>query len=141
MATPILQDQLPGLGEWDGPVYGQLGVLEVEEDRVRGHACGRWYKAVSHHARWTHQLTAAEYRAIFGLNATTPLDAPALRALKRRNNASRLAQYHGLYAHLLSEEDPEERRARASRPRRLQTHVDPAGAGASCAAGCWLSVV
>jgi hypothetical protein len=34
-------DQLPELGQWDGPIYGELGVLAVDLDdsRVQCHAC------------------------------------------------------------------------------------------------------
>ena len=43
------RDQLPGPGEWDGPVFGELGVLAVDGDRVRCHACGRWYRSLAAH--------------------------------------------------------------------------------------------
>jgi len=117
--------QLPQLGEWDGPIHGVLGVLETDEERVRCHACGRWFKALANHARRTHRLTPEEYRAIFGLNASTALDAPALRATKRRNSAPILARYRPLNWHVLRQQTTEERRAYASGPRRLQTRVDP----------------
>jgi hypothetical protein len=39
----IPPERLPALGEWDGPVHGELGVLAVDEleDRVQCHVCGR----------------------------------------------------------------------------------------------------
>jgi hypothetical protein len=57
----------PALGEWDGLIHGDLGVLETDGQRVRCHACAGWFKALAHHARQTHRLTPDEYRAIFGL--------------------------------------------------------------------------
>ena len=37
----------PQLGDWDGPIYGELGVLVAEEDgnRLVCHACGRAFGA------------------------------------------------------------------------------------------------
>lgn len=121
----MLQEALPALGDWDGPIYGELGVLETDEERVCCHACGRWFKALAHHARQTHLLTSDEYRAIFGLNAGTALDAPALRAIKRRNSAPILARYRPLGLEVFRQQTTEEHRAYASGPRRLQTRVDP----------------
>jgi hypothetical protein len=41
---------LPGLGEWDGPIYGELGVLNVDEDGRPGcHACGRRFRFLGRH--------------------------------------------------------------------------------------------
>jgi hypothetical protein len=34
-------DQLPKLGDWDGPIHGQLGVLATDGDKVECHVCGR----------------------------------------------------------------------------------------------------
>ena len=59
--------KLPALGEWDGLIHGDLGVLETDGEHVRCHACAGWFKALAHHARQTHRLTPDEYRAIFGL--------------------------------------------------------------------------
>lgn len=37
----IAPEHLPALGEWDGPIYGELGVLAVDEnDQVQCHVCG-----------------------------------------------------------------------------------------------------
>ena len=125
--APDRATQVPELGEWDGPVHGALGVLAVECDgsRVQCHACGRWFKALAHHTRPAHLLTPHEYRAIFGLNAGTALDAPALRDVKRRNSAPVLERYRPLNRQRLLAMTIEERRANASGPRRLQTRVDP----------------
>jgi hypothetical protein len=34
-------DQLPELGDWDGPVFGELGVLAEDGVLLQCHACGR----------------------------------------------------------------------------------------------------
>jgi hypothetical protein len=31
--------ELPALGEWDGPLYGELGVLNTDGTRVECHLC------------------------------------------------------------------------------------------------------
>jgi hypothetical protein len=118
------REALPALGDWDGPIHGALGVLETDGERVRCHACDRWFKALAHHVRQTHLLMPGEYRAIFGLNASTALDAPALRATKRRNSAPVLARYRPLNQYVLKQQTTQERRAYASGPRRLQTRID-----------------
>lgn len=65
--------QLPQEGDWDGPVYGQIGVLRHEEDVVECHACGETKESLVVHIARKHDLTTAEYKAIFGLNKRTPL--------------------------------------------------------------------
>ncbi|HLG71097.1 MAG TPA: sigma factor-like helix-turn-helix DNA-binding protein [Chloroflexota bacterium] len=77
----IPPDQLPRLGDWDGPIYGELGVLAADPDgrRVVCHACGRAFGNLGNHVRRTHSLLPAEYRAIFGLRATTGLAGPSYK--------------------------------------------------------------
>jgi predicted transcriptional regulator len=65
--------QLPELGDWDGPVYGELGVLLEEDERVQCHACGKYYKALISHIFAKHGLLAAEYKSLFGLNQSPGL--------------------------------------------------------------------
>src|ERR1700674_3720674 len=71
--------RLPAMGEWT-PVYGDLGVLAIDEDKAQCHACGRWFVNLALHAGRGHDLTAQEYKALFGLNRTAGLIGPALRA-------------------------------------------------------------
>jgi hypothetical protein len=47
-------DRLPALGDWDGPIYGELGVLAVGGDLVQCHACGRNFSLLAYHAIRTH---------------------------------------------------------------------------------------
>jgi hypothetical protein len=58
--------RLPTLGDWDGPLFGDLGRLNDDGDRVECHACGGWYRLLATHLP-VHDLTAREYKRIFGL--------------------------------------------------------------------------
>lgn len=117
---------LPGLGEWDGPIHGQLGVLATDEDRVVCHICGRVFRALANHVRQAHGLPPQEYRAIFGLRASTSLDAPSLRDVKRRNAAPHLARYRAVTRRVVEAMTTEERRALAlGRRLRLEARLDP----------------
>ena len=82
----MYRNPLPALGEWDGPVHGELGVLVVEPDgdRVQCHARGAWFRFLANHVWRTHQLSADEYRAVFGLAAEHGLVSPALAEKLRR---------------------------------------------------------
>lgn len=75
--------RLPSEGDWDGPVYGDIGRLHRVGDTVECHACGEPFVSVAQHAWKTHDLTASEYKAIFGLKASTSLLGEALRANMR----------------------------------------------------------
>lgn len=59
--------KLPALGEWDGPIYGELGVLNDDGEKVECHCCGDWIVGLGNHLTKAHDLTAQEYKAIFGL--------------------------------------------------------------------------
>jgi hypothetical protein len=52
------------LAGWDDPIYGELGVLESDGDRVCCHACGGWY-VLGSHAFAAHGLTAEIYKIVF----------------------------------------------------------------------------
>lgn len=60
--------KLPGFGEWDGPIWGKPGVLDENEQGVECHCCGGRYKQLGHHTIVAHDLTAAEYKSIFGFS-------------------------------------------------------------------------
>lgn len=65
------------------------GALEISEDGrgVKCHECGQFFEHLATHVTRSH-TGGADYRAIHGINRTTPLIAPALRAelkkLKKR---------------------------------------------------------
>jgi hypothetical protein len=102
----------PALGEWDGPVYGELGVLATDGTRLECHACGRWYASLAGHALPAHGLSAAAYRAVFGLKAQTPLAGPRLRARRRELADTRLAPYRARVAEVARAQTSAQRAAR-----------------------------
>ena len=86
---------------------------------------GRWFHHLGHHVRQTHNLTADEYRALFGLNVRTGLVGPELAA-GMRARAVRLDQYHAVSAAVLRSFTPEQMSAyQCGRSRRLETRIKP----------------
>jgi len=114
--------RLPELGEWK-PIYGELGVLavDVDDQRVQCHACGKLFQTLNSHIQRVHELTGEEYRAAFGLNRGTPLAAPVYRGRMRAHGRRVLAPYWPLVAAVARSQTPEQRGVR----RRLQTLRDP----------------
>lgn len=72
--------RLPAEGDWDGPIYGTIGMLDRSGDTLECHACGRDFKHLGPHVWMIHNLTADEYRAIFGLSSSTPICNKAIAA-------------------------------------------------------------
>ena len=70
----------------DGVIYGTRGLLAYDElaDRIQCHACGWWYQKITSFHLKRHGLTIPEYKEIYGLNDTTPLETPRLTALRRQ---------------------------------------------------------
>jgi len=119
----------PQLGDWDGHVYGDLGVLVAEEDGTRliCHACGQAYRNLGTHVVGAHKLLAFEYKAIFGLRATTSLLAPALAQRHREQHLATLSQFWGQAREVARSITPEQRSAYArGRTWALQARRDPA---------------
>lgn len=79
----------PGLGEVqtrpDAPRSGTFGRLDYDAltDALHCHICGEWKRNLAQHARLAHRLTSDEYRALAGLNRTTKLVTPTMRARLR----------------------------------------------------------
>ena len=117
-------DQLPVLGAWDGPIFGELGRINADGEKQECHCCGKWFVALGTHAYHAHNLTGHEYRAIFGLRAGTKLAGGDLRDHMRRVNGRRLAAARPLPSTLLNL-TPEQRRSQARKPRRLESLLDP----------------
>ncbi len=120
---------LPEVGTWTGSTYGELGKLDDLGDKVICHVCGGTYKSLPLHLWMMHDLTAAEYRAYFGLNRRTPLASLAVRQRLRESLLHTVA-----IGHLAADgheriaraqaaqltETPEQRRAWQSRKQRLE---------------------
>jgi hypothetical protein len=114
--------RLPELGEWDRPIYGELGVLHDDGEQVECHCCGAWFDALGMHVWKAHNLRPAEYRAIFGLGRTTGLVGPRYRKALQSMDLSHLTSGQGFPFTLA------QRSAIARWPRRLETkrHVSQA---------------
>jgi len=81
------QGAVTGAAPLEAPIYGRLGHLAVEDDRLQCHLCGRWFVLLGAHAWHTHGLLAREYRRQFGLRASTALASASFRARKREQAA------------------------------------------------------
>lgn len=73
---------LPDEGDWDGPIFGKIGVLNDDGGKLECHICGEWRRHLGCHLS-KHDVTADEYRAIFGLSSRTGLANDAIRAYRR----------------------------------------------------------
>jgi hypothetical protein len=105
--------RLPDLGAWDGPIFGRLGFLERDGERVQCHCCGEYWLAVGIHAWQRHDLTAEEYKAIFGLRAGRGMIGPLLHSVQLANSRRVTAQHYDEMVRQL-----EEHRLSPSRSRR-----------------------
>ncbi len=65
--------------------FGTLGRLDYDAltDALCCHVCGEWKRNLAQHARLAHRLSADAYRALAGLNRTTKLVTPRVRARLR----------------------------------------------------------
>ena len=118
----------PQLGDWDGHVYGELGVLAVDEDgqRLMCHACGQTYRNLGAHVVQAHQLLAFEYKAIFGLRTSTSLLAPVLVERHRQRHLATLSRYWAQASEVARSLTSEQRSAYAlGRTWALEARRDP----------------
>lgn len=114
------------MGDWDGPLFGQLGVLHLEDGKIECHCCGRWYRFLATHVWRTHAISADEYRALFGLTARHGLVSPDVSERLWRTALRTLRPYYERAADLACSIPFEQRSARARRRRlRLETRLDP----------------
>jgi hypothetical protein len=119
---------LPKLGEWDGPLFGEPGILAVDAtgDHVQCGLCGQWKRKLGLHLWFEHDRTAAEYRAIWGLRQSTGLAAPSYKDEVRAANSERLARVRPSPSWVMGL-TPEQRSAlREGTSLPLQTLRDPA---------------
>lgn len=59
--------KLPKLGDWNNPIYGQIGVLNDDGGKVECHICGGWFVRLNPHIWRAHDTTSREYKSLFGL--------------------------------------------------------------------------
>jgi hypothetical protein len=111
--------KLPKLGDWDGQIYGELGVMNDDGEKVECHACGEWHVALGSHIWSRHNLTAREYKALFGLNLTQGLVGTKCRERMATVGHDVLDKY-GPRLPQPSDITPEQRSAWGSRERSVQ---------------------
>ena len=102
--------------------YGSIGVLETRPDSIQCHLCGSWWASLAAHAQNTHDLSADEYRARFGLMKKTKLVAPVLRKAQSERAADHLRKIGGPHRETVKNLSFEERRQRALKAERREEH-------------------
>ena len=61
------------INNFNGTVWGKVGILFDDGDSVQCHACGQFFKLLSNHVNRWHGVSADQYRYAFALNRTQPL--------------------------------------------------------------------
>jgi hypothetical protein len=69
-------DDGPMIGDDGGPNYGELGVLDINEEGIQCHACGNRYRALHSHLYSKHNISTKDYEVLF------LLEQGAVRAAK-----------------------------------------------------------
>lgn len=115
---------------WEGQVFGSLGVLADDGELAQCHICGEYFGNLGGHVSQVHGVTPEDYKAYFGLNATTGLLGPALKQIRRqqadaRKTTEAYARFMAAGAKARAEAPPEKRSTRGRRLR-LQQRLDPA---------------
>lgn len=76
-------------------IYGEMGVLADDGEKVQCHICGRWFLALPRHLTSSHKVSAKDYRDQFGLNRTQPLISQGLSERLAVIQTERLSNYWG----------------------------------------------
>ncbi len=114
---------------WTGPIHGRLGVLADDGNCAQCHICGGYYGNLGGHVTQVHGVTPSDYKALFGLNATTGLIGPALKGIRRqeadvRKQTPAFAEFRAAGDRARSELTPEQRSPKGRRLR-LQQRLSP----------------
>lgn len=91
-------------------------------DGIQCHICGVWWTSLAAHTQQTHNFSADQYRAAFGLMRKTKLVAPALREAQSERSAEHLRQIGGPHREVVKNLSTEERRQRALKAERRMEH-------------------
>lgn len=54
-------------------IFGEIGVLADDGEKVQCHICGRWFVTLQSHLRHKHGIDVRDYKMSYELNATQPL--------------------------------------------------------------------
>jgi hypothetical protein len=106
-------------------LFGQLGRLDTNGDRLTCHLCGGGYRSLGQHAVRAHGLSADAYRATFGLRQSTGLVAPSLRELKRELAARTLGRFGARHSGVVGLSFEERSVLARGRQLRLEARLDP----------------
>lgn len=114
---------------WEGPVHGNLGVLADDGALAQCHICGEYFGNLGGHVSQVHGIAPEEYKAYFGLNATTGLLGPALKEIRQQQADARkltpaYQRFMAAGAQARAAIPPEQRSTRGRRLR-LQQRLDP----------------
>lgn len=66
--------------------HGYYGVVlyDRDEDKVQCHICGKWFKSVTMHVLYKHELTKNDYVEKYGLSKATPLVSRGLSSIRSK---------------------------------------------------------
>jgi len=71
-------------------VFGEIGVLADDGERVQCHVCGKWYRCLGSHIVKTHGMSCDDYKVQFGLCKRVGLASESLRAVIREQHGERM---------------------------------------------------
>ncbi len=74
-------------------VFGEIGVLADDGEKVQCHLCGKWFSHLGNHALYKHKIAPDDYRAVYGLNRTTGLISNKLREVLHNHGNKVEAKY------------------------------------------------
>ncbi len=120
---------MDGERTWTGPIHGRPGILADDGERAQCHICGDYFGNLGGHVSQVHGVTPDEYKERFGLNATTGLIGPALKALRQQEGAERaetpaFSEFRAAGERARAERTREGRSSRGRRLR-LEQRLDP----------------
>lgn len=76
-------------------IFGEIGVLADDGEKVQCHVCGKWFKRIGGHHLKLHGLDVFGYREKYGLNRRCPLSSTASSDVSRNNCTPYFITYAG----------------------------------------------
>lgn len=78
-------------------IFGEIGVLADDGEKVQCHLCGKWFTTLPLHLIKTHKTEIDKYKEQFGLNRTQPLVSKKHSERLAEIQTARLSQYWGTF--------------------------------------------